>query len=240
MPSRSCYGRFCGTPRGTFLLRIFESGRTAESCRDAPGSGRARMGPHPTANAARPLLAHLRSCRKRPHFLRMNRGGTAPARQGGTDSGRQGRAALGVPGRRSCRPCALALFSASASVASDTEKGVGMSLRKRGGIWWVDVVAPNGERIRRTTGTANKALAQEFHDRLKSELWRLAQTRREAAADLERGGGTLAQGAGAQGDGQGRCHQAALARSVLGWQGPGHHQSRADRPDHRREACARA
>jgi hypothetical protein len=50
-----------------------------------------------------------------------------------------------------------------------------MSLRKRGGIWWVDVVVPNGERIRRTAGTANKALAQEFHDRVKSELWRIAK-----------------------------------------------------------------
>lgn len=50
-----------------------------------------------------------------------------------------------------------------------------MSLRKRGGIWWVDVVAPNGERIRQSTGTASKALAQEFHDRLKSELWRIAR-----------------------------------------------------------------
>ena len=50
-----------------------------------------------------------------------------------------------------------------------------MSLRKRGGIWWVDVVAPNGERIRRTAGTASKALAQEFHDRLKSELWRISK-----------------------------------------------------------------
>ena len=50
-----------------------------------------------------------------------------------------------------------------------------MSLRKRGGSWWVDVVAPNGERIRRTAGTANKALAQEFHDQLKSELWRIAK-----------------------------------------------------------------
>jgi integrase len=48
-----------------------------------------------------------------------------------------------------------------------------MSLRKRGGIWWIDFVAPNGERIRRTTGTANKALGQEFHDRLKAELWRI-------------------------------------------------------------------
>lgn len=50
-----------------------------------------------------------------------------------------------------------------------------MSLRKRGGIWWVDVVAPNGERIRRTAGTASKALAQEFHNRLKAELWRFAK-----------------------------------------------------------------
>ena len=50
-----------------------------------------------------------------------------------------------------------------------------MSLRKRGGIWWLDIRAPNGERIRRTTETANKALAQEFHDRVKWELWRLAK-----------------------------------------------------------------
>ena len=50
-----------------------------------------------------------------------------------------------------------------------------MSLRKRGGIWWVDVVAPNGERIRRSAETANKALAQEFHDRLKVDLWRIAK-----------------------------------------------------------------
>ena len=50
-----------------------------------------------------------------------------------------------------------------------------MSLCKRGGLWWIDVVAPHGERIRRTTGTANKVLAQEFHDRFKSELWRISQ-----------------------------------------------------------------
>jgi integrase len=49
-----------------------------------------------------------------------------------------------------------------------------MSLRKRGSTWWVDVVAPDGERVRQSSGTANKALAQEFHDRLKSELWRIS------------------------------------------------------------------
>lgn len=50
-----------------------------------------------------------------------------------------------------------------------------MSLRKRGQIWWVDVIAPSGERIRQSAGTDNKALAQEFHDRLKAELWRIAR-----------------------------------------------------------------
>lgn len=50
-----------------------------------------------------------------------------------------------------------------------------MSLRKRGAVWWVDVIAPNGERIRRTAGTANKALAQEFHDQIKTELWRISK-----------------------------------------------------------------
>jgi len=50
-----------------------------------------------------------------------------------------------------------------------------MSLSRRGSVWWIDVVAPNGERIRRSAGTPNKALAQEYHDRLKADLWRLAK-----------------------------------------------------------------
>lgn len=50
-----------------------------------------------------------------------------------------------------------------------------MPLYRRKSIWWVDIAAPNGERIRETTGTANKALAQEFHDKLKHELWRIAK-----------------------------------------------------------------
>ena len=49
-----------------------------------------------------------------------------------------------------------------------------MPLRKRGGVWWIDFVAPNGERVRRSAGTANKAHAQELHDRLKAEWWRIA------------------------------------------------------------------
>ena len=48
-----------------------------------------------------------------------------------------------------------------------------MSLRKRGSVWWIDVATPSGERIRRSAETGNKAQAQELHDKLKSELWRL-------------------------------------------------------------------
>lgn len=48
-----------------------------------------------------------------------------------------------------------------------------MSLRKRGGIWWIDFVTSNGERIRRSSGTADRNLAQELHDKLKSESWRI-------------------------------------------------------------------
>jgi hypothetical protein len=48
-----------------------------------------------------------------------------------------------------------------------------MSLRKRGPVWWVDFVAPDGERIRRSAETGNKVQGQELHDKLKSEVWRL-------------------------------------------------------------------
>ena len=47
-----------------------------------------------------------------------------------------------------------------------------MSLRKRGAVWWIDFYTPSGERVRRSTETANKAQAQELHDKLRSEVWR--------------------------------------------------------------------
>jgi integrase len=48
-----------------------------------------------------------------------------------------------------------------------------MALTKRGNRWWVSFTAPNGERIRRSAGTTDKQQAQEYHDRLKAELWRV-------------------------------------------------------------------
>lgn len=50
-----------------------------------------------------------------------------------------------------------------------------MPLYKRGKTWWVDILVPNGERIRRSTGVESKALAQEFHDKLKVEAWRISK-----------------------------------------------------------------
>lgn len=48
-----------------------------------------------------------------------------------------------------------------------------MGIRKRGKTWWVDITAPSGERVRRSTQTEDRREAQEYHDRLKAELWRV-------------------------------------------------------------------
>ncbi len=45
--------------------------------------------------------------------------------------------------------------------------------RKKSSVWWIDFVAPNGERIRRSTETADRREAAELHDKLKSEVWRV-------------------------------------------------------------------
>ncbi len=50
-----------------------------------------------------------------------------------------------------------------------------MSITKRGKTYWVDFTAPNGQRIRKSTGTEDKTLAQEYHDKLKVEYWRIQQ-----------------------------------------------------------------
>jgi integrase len=48
-----------------------------------------------------------------------------------------------------------------------------MSLYKRGETWWVSFTAANGRRIRQSSGTADKRLAQEYEDHLKVKLWRV-------------------------------------------------------------------
>lgn len=48
-----------------------------------------------------------------------------------------------------------------------------MSLRKRGSTWWVDITTAGGQRIRESARTADRKAAQEYHDRLKNETWRV-------------------------------------------------------------------
>jgi len=48
-----------------------------------------------------------------------------------------------------------------------------MSLFRRGSTWWIDFATPTGERIRCSAGTSIKSQAQELHDKLKAEAWRV-------------------------------------------------------------------
>jgi len=50
-----------------------------------------------------------------------------------------------------------------------------MSLFKRGSTWWIDITTPGGSRVRRTAATEDKSKAQELHDQLKAESWRVAK-----------------------------------------------------------------
>lgn len=50
-----------------------------------------------------------------------------------------------------------------------------MPIFKRESTWWVSFTTPSGERIRRSAKTEEKKLAQEYHDSLKHEAWRVHQ-----------------------------------------------------------------
>jgi integrase len=46
--------------------------------------------------------------------------------------------------------------------------------RKDSSVWWLKITV-NGQTITRSTGTSDKAKAQEYHDRLKAEMWEQAR-----------------------------------------------------------------
>lgn len=54
-----------------------------------------------------------------------------------------------------------------------------MALWKRKHTYYIDIAAPDGSRIRRSSGTSDRRKAQEYHDRLKSELWDEARLNRK-------------------------------------------------------------
>lgn len=50
-----------------------------------------------------------------------------------------------------------------------------MALYQRGSVYWVSFTDPRGRRVRRSTGTVDRKAAQEYHDTLKAELWRVKE-----------------------------------------------------------------
>ncbi|EJD6083645.1 site-specific integrase [Providencia rettgeri] len=48
-----------------------------------------------------------------------------------------------------------------------------MPIYKRGKKYWIDIATPSGDRIRKSAGTEDKAKAQEYHDKLKHDLWQV-------------------------------------------------------------------
>ena len=44
--------------------------------------------------------------------------------------------------------------------------------QRENGFWYIDVITPDGQRIRRSTGTKDKRQAEELHDKIKHDFWR--------------------------------------------------------------------
>lgn len=50
-----------------------------------------------------------------------------------------------------------------------------MALFRRETMWWIDFTTPGGRRVRCSARTQEKKTAQEYHDKLKAESWRIEQ-----------------------------------------------------------------
>ena len=48
-----------------------------------------------------------------------------------------------------------------------------MSIYLRGKTYWLRITTPDGQRVRKSTQTTDRRKAQEYHDKLKAELWRV-------------------------------------------------------------------
>ena len=63
------------------------------------------------------------------------------------------------------------------TATTEADPATSMSIRKRKGsdVWHIDFRTPGGGRVRQTAGTTDKKEAQELHDKLKHEAWRVAK-----------------------------------------------------------------
>lgn len=88
-----------------------------------------------------------------------------------------------------------------------------MSIKQRNGTWWLDIRAPGGQRVRRSAGTRDRKAAQEYHDQLKAELWRVAKLGEKAAYTFDEAALRFLAAS------EGQKDYAAKARHVKYWRG---------------------
>lgn len=50
-----------------------------------------------------------------------------------------------------------------------------MGIYKRGETWWISYTPPHGQRVRQSAETTDRRRAQELHDTLKAEAWRIGK-----------------------------------------------------------------
>lgn len=48
-----------------------------------------------------------------------------------------------------------------------------MGVYKRGDVWWIAFTTASGRRVQESSGTGDRQAAQELHDRLKADWWRI-------------------------------------------------------------------
>ena len=88
-----------------------------------------------------------------------------------------------------------------------------MPIRKdeKTGVWHIDFRAPSGQRVRFSARTTDRKAAQEYHDRLKADLWRQSMLGEEPERTFEEGAVRFLQ------ESQGQRDYETKVRHVAWW-----------------------
>lgn len=93
-----------------------------------------------------------------------------------------------------------------------------MPIRKdqTSGIWWIDLRTPSGERVRRSSKTTERKAAQEYHDRLKAEMWRQDKLGEQPQRLFEEAAVQFLRASAGQSDYDTKVRHVAYWRTVFG------------------------
>ena len=92
-----------------------------------------------------------------------------------------------------------------------------MSIRKnKYGVWQIDFTTPSGQRIRSSSGTTDKRLAQELHDKLKAESYKVERLNKQPERTVEEALIRFLEDAEHQKDLETKIHHAQYWRDRIG------------------------